>query len=83
MKKEQLEKAIELKKEIEELEKFLEGIKESLEGSFIIRKPFFLFKYKSWFNKEKSYEVNKRLAFRILLEIEKELEDLKKQFENL
>lgn len=83
MKSEQLEKGNKLKKEIEELKDFVEYIQDCKDGTFSIRKPKFLFKYKTWFGKEKTFKLNERLAFRMLLEVEKELDDLQKQFEYL
>ncbi|MGL4731272.1 MAG: hypothetical protein ACRCW0_06780 [Clostridium sp.] len=79
-----LEKALKLKKEIEELEAFLEYMLDiDLKGEMIVKKPKFLFKYKSWRNKEKSFSFNERLTFNILLQVEKELDDLKLQYEVL
>lgn len=79
-----LEKALSLKKEIEELEDFLEYIQDTeLKGKIIVKKPKFLFKYKSWRSKEKSFDFNDRLTFNILIQVEKELDDLKLQYERL
>ncbi len=79
-----LEKALSLKEEIEELEDFLRYVNDTeLKGEIIVKKPKFLFKYKSWRNKEKSFDFNDRLTFNILMQVEKELEDLKLQYERL
>lgn len=79
-----LEKALKLKKEIEEIEEFLEYMLDvDLKGEMAVKKPKFLFKYKSWRNKEKSFSFNERLTFNILLQVEKELDDLKLQYEAL
>ncbi|WP_270505557.1 hypothetical protein [Paraclostridium sordellii] len=83
MKRDQLEKGNKLKKEIEELEDFVRYIEACKNGTFIITKPKFIFKYKTWFGTEKTFKLNERLAFRMLLEVDKELEDLQKQFEYL
>ncbi|MCE9677473.1 hypothetical protein LPC27_16955 [Paraclostridium bifermentans] len=83
MKRDQLEKGNKLKKEIDELKDFAQYIQDCKEGTFVIRKPKFLFKYKTWVGKENTFKLNERLAFRMLLEVDKELEDLQKQFENL
>lgn len=83
MKRDQLEKGNKLKKEIDELKDFAQYIQDCKEGIFVIRKPKFLFKYKTWFGKEKTFKLNERLAFRMLLEVDKELDDLQNQFEHL
>lgn len=79
-----LKEALKLKEQIEELEDFLEYIQDSnLKGEMTVKKPKFLFKYKSWRNKEKSFIFNERLTFNILLQVDKELDDLKLQYERL
>lgn len=79
-----LKEALKLKEQIEELEDFLEYIQDSnLKGEMTVKKPKFLFKYKSWRNKEKSFMFNERLTFNILLQVDKELDDLKLQYERL
>lgn len=83
MEKEQLEKGKKLKQEIDELKGFIQYIRDCKSGIFTIRKPKLLFKYKTWFGIEKSFELNERLTFRMLLEVENELEDLQKQFDKL
>lgn len=83
MKRDQLDKGNKLKKEIDELENFVQYIQECKMGTFVIRKPKFLFKYKTWFGKEKAFKLNERLAFRMLLEVNKELDELQNQFEHL
>lgn len=80
----QLERGLQLKKEIEELEDFLKYMLDcDLKGEVTIKKPVVLFKYITWRNKEKSFTFNERLTFNILLQAEKELEDLKLQYESL
>ena len=79
-----LEEGLRLKAEIEELEDFLKYIQDyPLKGEIIAKKPKFLFKYKSWRNKEKIFKLNDRLTFRLLLEVERELDDLKLQYDIL
>ena len=79
-----LEKALRLKKEIEELEDFLEYMGDAkLKGEMSVEKPRILFKYKSWRNKEKTFVFNDRLTFNILLQVDRELDDLKMQYEDL
>ena len=79
-----LKEGLRLKAEIEELEDFLKYIQDyPLKGEVIVKKPKFLFKYKSWRNKEKSFKLNDRLTFRLLLEVERELDDLKLQYDIL
>ena len=69
-----LKEGLRLKNEIEKLEKFLRYMQDcSLKGEIAVKKPRFLFKYKSWRNKEEVFELNSRLTFRLLLEINKEL----------
>lgn len=79
-----LKRALELKEQIEELEDFIEYIRDcDLKGEIKIKKPRVIFNYKSWRNKEKTFEFNERLTFCILLQVDKELEDLKMQYERL
>lgn len=84
MNNENLKKALELQKQIDELENFLEFICDlGLKGETTVKKWETIFKYKSWRKEEKTFKFNERLTFNILLQVEKELDDLKKQFEYL
>ena len=79
-----LREALELKEEIEVLENFLEYMSDNnLKGEIKVSKPKILLKYKSWRNKEKTFKLNDRLTFWVLMQVEKELIDLKLQYEML
>ncbi len=79
-----MKEALKLKEEIEVLENFLEYMSDNnLKGEIKVNKPKILFKYKSWRNKEKTFKLNDRLTFWVLMQVEKELIDLKLQYEML
>lgn len=81
MDKDKLNKANELQAEIKELESFLLFMNRCKEGKLTIKAS--KFKYFSFGNIEQTLNLNNRLLFRMLLEINREVDDLKYQFENL
>lgn len=84
MDNEQLKRGLKLKEEIKELENFLEFMRDlNLQGEVKVKMPKVLFSYKTWRNKERSFKFNDRLTFHILMQVQKELEDLKLQYEAL
>lgn len=81
MDKDKLNKANELQTEIKELESFLLFMNRCKEVKLTIKAS--KFKYFSFGNIEQTLNLSDRLLFRMLLEINREVDDLKYQFENL